>query len=141
MIRFRARRVATAVTVLLCGSAALGVVLHNPTIANGGAAASDGTLFVLGEFAAGRVSAGNVTLDEGAIPAFLAAPTITPGDLNCDGSVGFPDINPFVLFLSNFSAWQATYPDCPPENGDINGDGLYPDFGDINPFVALLTGM
>ncbi len=62
------------------------------------------------------------------------------GDLNCDGSVGFGDINPFVLYLSNFAAWQATYSGCPPEVGDINGDGLYPDFEDINPFVALLTG-
>jgi len=62
------------------------------------------------------------------------------GDLNCDGSVNFGDINPFVLFLSNFAVWQATY-DCPPTNGDINGDGTYPSFGDINPFVALLTGM
>jgi len=34
------------------------------------------------------------------------------------------------------ATWQATYSDCPPENGDINGDGLYPDFGDINPFGA-----
>jgi hypothetical protein len=62
------------------------------------------------------------------------------GDLNCDGSVNFGDINPFVLYLSNFSTWQTTYPGCPPQNGDINGDGTYPSFGDINPFVALLTG-
>jgi hypothetical protein len=62
------------------------------------------------------------------------------GDLNCDGVVDFGDINPFVLFLSNYDTWLETYEDCPPENGDINGDGLYPDFGDINPFVALLTG-
>jgi len=45
-----------------------------------------------------------------------------------------------VLFLSNFSVWQQTYAGCPAENGDINDDGLYPDFGDINPFVALLAG-
>jgi YVTN family beta-propeller protein len=63
------------------------------------------------------------------------------GDLDCDGTVGFGDINPFVLYLSNFAAWQATYPDCPATNGDINGDGLYPSFGDINPFVALLSGL
>ena len=64
------------------------------------------------------------------------------GDLSCDGSVNFKDINPFVLYLSNFSGWRATYPDCPPENGDINGDGTYGQgsFGDINPFVALLSG-
>ncbi len=63
-----------------------------------------------------------------------------PGDLDCDGIVGFGDINPFVLFLSNFAVWQQTYAGCPPQNGDVNGDGVYPDFADINPFVALLTG-
>jgi predicted outer membrane repeat protein len=62
------------------------------------------------------------------------------GDLDCDGDVDFGDINPFVQFLANFSLWQTTHPGCPPQNGDTNGDGLYPDFGDINPFVALLTG-
>jgi hypothetical protein len=62
------------------------------------------------------------------------------GDLNCDGSVDFGDINPFVLYLSNYALWQTTYDGCDPLNGDINGDGTYPSFGDINPFVALLTG-
>jgi hypothetical protein len=62
------------------------------------------------------------------------------GDLNCDGQVNFGDINPFVLYLSNYSGWTQAYPHCPPVNGDINGDGHYPSFGDINPFVALLTG-
>jgi photosystem II stability/assembly factor-like uncharacterized protein len=61
------------------------------------------------------------------------------GDMNCDGTVDFGDINPFVLYLSSFETWQATYSDCPPSNGDINGDGDYPSFGDINPFVELLT--
>jgi hypothetical protein len=64
------------------------------------------------------------------------------GDLNCNGSVGFDDINPFVQYLSNFAAWQAAYPNCPATNGDINGDSVYGQgsFGDINPFVALLSG-
>jgi hypothetical protein len=57
-----------------------------------------------------------------------------------DGQVNFGDINPFVLYLSNNVAWQATYPGCPPENGDVSGDGSYPSFDDINPFVALLSG-
>jgi hypothetical protein len=69
----------------------------------------------------------------------VAAPTFCHGDLNCDGSINFGDINPFVLFLSNYTAWQATYT-CSVQNGDINGDGTYPSFGDINPFVALLIG-
>jgi hypothetical protein len=67
------------------------------------------------------------------------------GDLNCDGTYGaqsFGDINPFVLYLSNFASWQATYPNCDPRVGDINGDGTYGpnSFGDINPFVTLLSG-
>ncbi len=61
------------------------------------------------------------------------------GDLNCDGQIGFADINPFVLYLSNFDAWQAAFPGCEPRNGDLNDDGLYPSFGDINPFVTLLS--
>jgi len=61
------------------------------------------------------------------------------GDVNCDGEVSFADINPFVLYLSNFDTWQSEYPDCPPENGDINGDGEFPSFRDINAFVSLLS--
>jgi hypothetical protein len=70
---------------------------------------------------------------------YVPVPIVT-GDLDCDGTVGFGDINPYVLYLSNFSAWQAAYPACPPANGDINQDGTFPSFGDINPFVALLSG-
>ena len=60
------------------------------------------------------------------------------GDLNCDGTVDFGDINPFVLALSNPVVYEATYPDCV-LTGDINTDGTV-DFADINPFVALLSG-
>ena len=71
-------------------------------------------------------------------PSACAART---GDLNCDGSVNFGDINPFVQYLSDFVAWQGAYC-CPARNGDINGDGSYGQgsFADINPFVALLSG-
>ncbi len=71
----------------------------------------------------------------------LAVQTAVTGDVNCDGSVDFADINSFVEYLSNFATWQATYVDCPPQNGDINGDGIYPSFADINSFVALLSGV
>lgn len=68
--------------------------------------------------------------------------SVLVGDLNCDGSVNFSDINPFVLYLSNYATWEAQNPGCNPLNGDINGDGTYgqSSFGDINPFVALLSG-
>jgi hypothetical protein len=61
------------------------------------------------------------------------------GDLNCDWSVDFGDINPFVLRLSNPDAYRDAFPRCLDANGDINFDGTV-DFGDINPFVTLLTG-
>ncbi len=60
------------------------------------------------------------------------------GDLSCNGVVGFDDINPFVLRLSDPAAYHNAYPNCPDARGDINGDGGV-DFGDINPFVTLLT--
>jgi hypothetical protein len=67
-------------------------------------------------------------------------PSVTTGDLNGDGCVNFGDINPFVLYQSNIEIWQEVFPFVPPANGDINGDGTYPSFRDINPFVALLAG-
>ena len=69
-------------------------------------------------------------------------PLYDVGDINCDGTVGFGDINPFVLYLSQFTLWQEIFAGCPPTVGDINGDGTYgqESFGDINPFVELLSG-
>jgi hypothetical protein len=61
------------------------------------------------------------------------------GDLNCDGVVGFGDINPFVQSLSDPAGYANAFPWCDARNGDINGDGVE-NFGDINPFVALLSG-
>ena len=83
------------------------------------------------------------SITEAAIDAFAVfGPVCTPpdglGDLNCDGVTGFADINPFVLALSNFAQYEASYPGCPLGNRDINSDGEF-NFGDINPFVALLS--
>ena len=41
--------------------------------------------------------------------------------------------------LSDPAAYAAAYPDCDIMNGDCNNDGEF-NFGDIQPFVALLTG-
>ena len=62
-----------------------------------------------------------------------------PAELGRDGQLNFGDINPFVLALSNPSAWQATYPGCDILNGDINGDGSTT-IADLNPFINLLSG-
>ncbi len=66
-------------------------------------------------------------------------PLMIPGDLNCDGGVDFDDINPFVLALTDPSAYAAAFPDCHVRNADINGDESV-NFDDINAFVALLGG-
>ncbi len=61
------------------------------------------------------------------------------GDLNCDGQVGFADINPFIQALTNPSGWEQLYPGCTILAADVNGNGTV-GFDDINPFVTLLTG-
>ncbi len=71
-----------------------------------------------------------------AVATFTA---LVPGDLDCDGQIGFSDINPFVLALGDAAAYAAAFPGCPHANADVSGDGAV-DFGDINPFVALLSG-
>ncbi len=70
---------------------------------------------------------------------FYAQPPAQAGDMNCDGVVGFADINPFVLAMTNAEAYQEMYPECDIMHADINGDGVV-GFADINAFVALLTG-
>jgi hypothetical protein len=62
-----------------------------------------------------------------------------PGDLSCNGTVGFDDINPFVEALTCPTCFRNDHPLCNIRRGDINLDGFI-DFADINPFVQLLTG-
>lgn len=65
--------------------------------------------------------------------AGIPHPTVAcRGDTNCDGQVGFGDINPFVAVLASGAT------PCNFDNLDIDGDG-HIDFGDIDPFVELLT--
>lgn len=87
----------------------------------------------------GRAIAGWGWNPDGWREAWLAVmPPILRGDVDCDGGVGFGDINPFVLLLSDPELWQQTYPECPIRNGDINADGVV-DFADINPFVDCVV--
>jgi hypothetical protein len=59
------------------------------------------------------------------------------GDLNCDRSVDFADIDAFVTALVDQDAYRDRYPDCDPVLADINRDGSV-DFDDIDPFVDCL---
>ena len=63
----------------------------------------------------------------------------TVGDLNCDGSIDFDDIDPFVAALSGEAGYRAAYANCHWRNGDCNGDGEI-NFDDIDAFVGLLAG-
>ncbi len=61
------------------------------------------------------------------------------GDMNCDGSVDFFDIDAFVPAVTDPAGYEAAYPDCDIMLADCNGDGLV-DFFDIDCFVAIITG-
>ena len=60
------------------------------------------------------------------------------GDLNCDGTLNNFDIDPFVLAITNETAYNAAYPGCNRMLADCNEDGTVDNF-DIDPFVALVS--
>ncbi len=62
------------------------------------------------------------------------------GDLNCDGEVGFGDINPFVDALIDLDDYYSKHPDCDHNLADVNMNGSV-GFDDINPFVELIAGI
>ncbi len=62
----------------------------------------------------------------------------SPGDMNCDASVNFDDINPFVTALVSESDYVADWPDCNFLNGDMDAN-LVVNFDDINLFVERLV--
>ncbi len=68
---------------------------------------------------------------------YPCAPALCPGDMNCDGSVNFDDIDLFVEALSYPGGDGWPYAPCPWLNGDTDNDGDV-DFDDIDPFVGLI---
>jgi hypothetical protein len=65
-------------------------------------------------------------------------PGFCPGDTNCDGSIDFFDIDPFLLALFDPTGYSAAYPACAPlGTADVNNDGNV-DFFDIDPFLNVL---
>ncbi|MBL8880640.1 MAG: hypothetical protein JNG88_16125 [Phycisphaerales bacterium] len=104
---------------------------------SGGAVELDGTI---GQHDASPVMTGGaIELVGGFWVVAALPPPMTPGDMNCDGTVNNFDIDPFVLGLTDPDAYALAFPTCNVENGDVNGDGVFNNF-DIDPFVALLTG-
>jgi hypothetical protein len=64
-------------------------------------------------------------------------PDYEPGDMNCDGTVDFDDIDAFVLALVDQAGYEEAYPECDRLLGDYDNDGDIT-FDDIDPFVADL---
>ncbi len=98
------------------------------------------------DFAAGRFrgyvwgeNIGWINLDDAEHYIGLQQAAGEIGDLNCDGTVDFFDIDAFVLALTDPDGYAVAYPDCDILLADCNGDGVV-DFFDIDSFVALLTG-
>ncbi len=61
------------------------------------------------------------------------------GDVNCDGTLNFFDIEAFVLALTDPATYPAVYPWCDILLADINRDGVV-NFFDIESFVTIVTG-
>lgn len=131
-------RAVVATLVLAAAASGATAQVLTPVISSGGGVLDDGSITVLGEFAAGTTGVGGERVEQGAVPCWTNQ-AITPGDLNCDGVTNNFDITPFVLALADPAAYAAMYPDCPILNADVNGDGLVNNF-DIDAFVALLVG-
>lgn len=59
------------------------------------------------------------------------------GDLNCDGSVDLPDVEPFVVALLSPDDYAKQWPDCDISHADVNDDGSV-DLADVSGFIELL---
>ena len=58
--------------------------------------------------------------------------------MNCDGVVTVSDIGPFVLAVTDPTAYAAQFPNCDIDQADLNNDGSVT-VSDIGPFVALVA--
>ncbi len=77
---------------------------------------------------------GNLNSDPAAL---TVTPCQVPGDMNCDGAVNDLDVGPFLLALTNLTAYQQQFPTCNPLNGDLNHDMLLNGL-DIGMFIACV---
>ncbi len=95
----------------------------------------DGDFFDPGETIVWRSAHGGAFIEYARSLEYI----VLVGDANCDGSIDFDDINPFVLALADPDAYGAQFPDCRLLNADCDFDGAVT-FDDINAFVGLLSG-
>lgn len=67
-------------------------------------------------------------------------PYLCTGDMNCDGKTDALDIQAMVLALMDPAAYGASYPDCNPAHGDLNGDNLL-NLVDVGLFTQEVVGL
>jgi hypothetical protein len=65
--------------------------------------------------------------------------TLIHGDVNCDGTVDFFDIDPFLLALFDPTGYATAYPGCDIQSADMNNDTTV-DFFDIDGFLTCVFG-
>jgi hypothetical protein len=70
--------------------------------------------------------------------AYEYAPrTHARGDVNCDGTIDFFDIDPFLVVLFDPAAYAQNFPACDLSNADADRNSTVDSF-DIDPSLALL---
>lgn len=94
---------------------------------------------VLAEILVYRAGARNLAaLFPGHQPAFIGATTdCLAGDTDCDGWVGYFDIDPFVQAIADPVGYQLSRPSCNINSADLNRDGVA-DYFDIDTFLRKL---
>ena len=94
-------------------------------------------LYVAGYF--GAVGRSTAPIESAFIARYGCLDTHVPGDLNCDGTTNFFDVDPFITALLDPPAYAAAFPTCRHQNADLNADTLV-NFFDIDPFITCLLG-
>ncbi len=74
------------------------------------------------------------------LPEAIVCAPIPPyvGDVNCDGTVDFFDIDAFILAYYDAAGYEAAYPDCDILRADCNYDGVI-NWADVSVFVSFIT--
>ncbi|GJQ27423.1 MAG: hypothetical protein HBSAPP02_24550 [Phycisphaerae bacterium] len=70
-----------------------------------------------------RDANGNTGHDSSIGNLVITGSTAPIGDMNCDCARDLGDVSPFVLALLDPTTYASTYPGCPINNADLNGDG------------------
>ncbi len=84
-----------------------------------------------------RVAAATVVTTPNSFTFTVQDQTVLRGDVNCDGSIDFFDIDPFLLALFDLPAYQSQFCGGSIATADVDCSGGV-DFFDIDPFLACL---